>query len=481
VPHTPVPSPRIIPAIEQLRRDPLVGRLEAQYGREAVVEALRAEAAALRGKLAAARGPGASGPSEDHPERLPVTEADAARVVLAGAARHLTQTFTSTLQRVVNATGVIVHTNLGRAPLADAAIQRIADLAGRYSTLEFDLGAGARGRRDIHAEALLTRLTGAEAAVVVNNNAAATMLMLAALARGREVIISRGELVEIGGGFRVPDVMAQSGAVLREVGTTNRTRAADYAAAITDRTGLILRVHPSNFRIHGFTERPDLTALAALAHTHGVALAEDLGSGLLAAPGRDAPSLAEEPDVRSSLEAGVDVLCFSGDKLLGGPQAGILVGRRALLTTIRRHPLMRALRVDKLTYAALEGTLLAWSSGRAAGDVPVARMIALSRESIGERAERMAARLRSMPGIEASVIDGCSTIGGGSAPGSEIPTRLIAVGKQQWSTDRLSGALRAATPPVIGRIEEDRLLLDLRTVREDEDDEIVAAIGALDP
>jgi L-seryl-tRNA(Ser) seleniumtransferase len=341
-------------------------------------------------------------------------------------------------------------------------VSRIAELAAGYTNLEYDLARGERGSRAIHAELLLTRVTGAEAAAVVNNNAGATLLMLAALASGREVLISRGELVEIGGGFRVPDVMAQSGAILREVGTTNRTRAGDYSAALSERTGLILRVHPSNFRIEGFTERPSLEALVALGRQFNVPVVEDLGSGALW------PIVRAEPLVADSVAAGADVVCFSGDKLLGGPQAGILVGRRDLIDRIRKHPLMRALRVDKLTYAALEATLVEYAAGRAAQTVPVARMLSMTVEEIETRASRLADQLRAA-GWEADVIDGFSTIGGGSAPGVELPTKLVALGRAGQSADQIERALRASTPPVIARIVEDRVVLDLRTVAEDED------------
>src|SRR5262252_2673198 len=333
---------RIIPSIEQLRQRDAMRALETRYGRNAVVDALREETGALRERL----GSGAI---------AAVTVADAVDAIERGVEARLRAAMRPSLVRVINATGVSVHTNLGRAPLSDAALARVQEVAGGYTNLEYDVAAGSRGRRDTHAEKLVTRLTGAEAAVVVNNNAAATLLLLAALAHGREVIISRGELVEIGGGFRVPDVMAQSGAILREVGTTNRTRAADYAAAISERTALILRVHPSNFRVEGFTERPALIDLVALGKKYNVPVAEDLGSGLLRQP---PDLLRSEPTVRETVAAGVDVCCFSGDKLLGGPQAGIIVGQAALVDRIRNHPLMRALRVDKMTYAALEATLI---------------------------------------------------------------------------------------------------------------------------
>src|SRR4051812_21616994 len=314
---------RVIPSIEQLRQREAMRALETRYGRAALIDALRAETAALRERL----GSGEIGA---------VTLAEAVEAIERGSEARLRAAIRPSLVRVINATGVIVHTNLGRAPLSQAALARVNQVAGGYTNLEYDVARGARGRRDVHAESLIARLTGAEAAVVVNNNAAATMLLLAALADGREVIISRGELVEIGGGFRVPDVMAQSGAILREVGTTNRTRAADYAAAIGDRTGLILRVHPSNFRIEGFTERPSLTDLVSLGRRFNIPVAEDLGSGYLPADARH-PLANAEPSVTGSIAAGVDICCFSGDKLLGGPQAGIIVGREDLVERIRRH------------------------------------------------------------------------------------------------------------------------------------------------
>jgi L-seryl-tRNA(Ser) seleniumtransferase len=468
-----LPSPRLIPAIEQLRREPEMIALEARYGHEAVIDALRAEAAALRGRFSSVRREEELGGPP-----LPASEAEAAREVVSGAAVRLAAAFGSSLRRVINATGVIVHTNLGRAPLSAAAVRRISELATGYTTLEYDLVTGTRGRRDIHAETLLTQLTGADAAVVVNNNAAATMLMLSALARGREVIISRGELVEIGGGFRVPDVMAQSGALLREVGTTNRTRVADYAAAIGPRTGLILRVHPSNFRIEGFTERPALADLAALAHRHDLPLAEDLGSGYLGIAAAAGTALGDEPLVRLSVAA-VDIVCFSGDKLLGGPQAGILVGRKDLIATVRRHPLMRALRVDKLTYAALEATLLSWLAGTATRDVPVARMMSATFDDIAARAERLVAALRGTSGLRVSLLDGASTPGGGSAPGVQLPTRLVAVEKAGLSANEIEARLRRATTPIIARIQDDRVVLDLRTVDEADEREIVRVVAGL--
>jgi L-seryl-tRNA(Ser) seleniumtransferase len=451
---------RVIPSIDELRRRPAVRALEAAFGADATVDALRAAASEVRAAIA--RGDGRLGAG------------GAAADVESGAAARLRSAFGSSLRPVINATGVVVHTNLGRAPLAAAAIDRIAQIASGYASLEYDLARGARGRRDVHAEGLLCRLTGAEAAVVVNNNAAATMIVLAALAAGREVIVSRGELVEIGGGFRVPDVMAQSGAVLREVGTTNKTRASDYAAAIGARTALILRVHPSNFRIEGFTERPQLSDLVAVGKTFNIPVAEDLGSGLLGSG-----TIGDEPAVRDTVAVGVDVCCFSGDKLLGGPQAGIIVGRRAPIDRIRAHPLMRALRADKLTYAALEATLVEYAAGRAALTVPVQRMLATTAEAVRTRAEIVARAIGALAGWRTSLADGCSAVGGGSAPGVELPTWLVVVERDGTSPDALDASLRRLDPPIVARIERDRVVLDLRTVLPEQDAQLARLFASL--
>ncbi len=434
---------------------PGISALESRYGRRALIEAVRAEVDDVRTMIAK------GSPS-----------ADPGAMVEAGATRRLAGLFQPSLRRIINATGVVIHTNLGRAPLSEAAAAQVARLASGYCNLEYDLATGSRGRRDLHAEVLICRLTGADAACVVNNNAAATLLTLAALASGREVIVSRGELVEIGGGFRVPDVMAQSGAVLREVGTTNRTRPSDYAAAISERTAAILRVHPSNFRIEGFTQRPAVGELADLGRRFNIPVLDDLGSGHLGSDTIDATSdaLRDEPSVESTLRAGANVVMFSGDKLLGGPQAGIIAGRTDLVDTIRRHPLMRALRVDKMTYAALETTLQGHLAGKVE-DVPVARMIAATAGEIGARAERLAASLAGTA-IEATVVDGFSTIGGGSAPGSALPTRLLQLRHEQLSAHALEARLRSLDVPIIARIEQDVVVLDLRTVLPGDDDSL---------
>jgi len=453
---------RSIPSIEQLRQRPKLLALEPTYGRAAIVDALRAEAAVVRAESA-------SGQVSD----------DMVNAIESGAIERLRGESAPSLRRVINATGVIVHTNLGRAPLARAAAARVAELSAGYTNLEYDLSVGSRGRRDTHAERLLCRLTGAEAAVVVNNNAAATLLVLAALATGREVIISRGELVEIGGGFRVPDVLAQSGAVLREVGTTNRTRAADYAAAISDRTALILRVHPSNFRLEGFTQRPSLGELIDVGRRFDLPVVEDAGSGCLSGVlNVSDAAVRDEPIISESIASGAGAVMFSGDKLLGGPQAGIIVGQQAFIARVRTHPLMRALRVDKMTYAALEATLEEYAADRAQSHVPVAAMIAMPLGAIERRARALVDAL-SAAGVRASVIDGESTIGGGSAPGTTLPTKLVAI--EHGRAQELERRFRDHTVPVIARIENDRVLLDLRTVSPDDDKIVLAASERLRP
>jgi len=451
---------RDIPSIEQVLQREAMRAAIARHGRAAVIRAARQAADELRAGLTASDARAAT-------ELIDALESRAVALAAAQAARSL--------RPVVNATGVIIHTNLGRAPLAAEALAN-ARLAERYTNLEYDLARGERGHRQVHAERLLRVLIGAEAALVANNTAAAALLTLSALANGREVIVSRGELVEIGGGFRVPDVMAQSGAQLREVGTTNRTRLSDYAAVIGLRTALILRVHPSNFRMSGFTERPDLRELVALARQYHVPLVEDLGSGWLGMD--DAPAaLADEPVVGASLEAGADLVLFSGDKLLGGPQAGIVAGRRALIAQLRTHPLMRAVRVDKLTYAALEATLALWVDTPSRPQIPVYRMLTATPGELARKAEALALRLRQVTGVHAEVIDAVSTIGGGSAPGAELPTKAIALTVEGLSAGALESQLRAAETPVIARIEADVVILDLRTIDEVEFDAVVSAVG----
>ncbi|HEY7708277.1 MAG TPA: L-seryl-tRNA(Sec) selenium transferase [Gaiellaceae bacterium] len=364
------------------------------------------------------------------------------------------------LRRVLNGTGVLVHTNLGRAPLADAALERVREVGRGYSNLEYDLTAGGRGSRQDHVAAVLRRLTGAEASLVVNNNAAAVLLALATLAEGREVVVSRGELIEIGDGFRIPEVLAQSGARLVEVGTTNRTRASDYERAIGPETAVLLRVHQSNFRVVGFTERPELAELVAVGARHGIPVVEDAGSGVMA-------DVGNEPPVRDSIAAGADLVCFSGDKLLGGPQAGIVVGRAELVERLRRHPLQRALRADKLTLAALEGTLgLYLEPERALREVPVLRMLVEPVGAVRARAERLAGL------VDGRVEETVARVGGGALPLAELPSFACAV------EESLSAPLRAAKPPVVGVVRDGALLLDCRTLSDADVDEAARAVSA---
>jgi len=378
------------------------------------------------------------------------------------------------LQPVINATGVIINTNLGRSPLSLEALQAVQRVAGGYANLEYELEIGERGSRHSHVSSLLCELTGAEAALVTNNNAAAVLLALSALALGREVIISRGQLVEIGGGFRVPDVMSQSGCQLIEVGTTNRTRPSDYAAAITERTALLLTVHPSNFQIVGFTESTSVEALAKLAHERELLLMDDLGSGCLLASERY--GLGHEPTPQESIAAGADLVCFSGDKLLGGPQAGILVGKAEVLKRISKHPLMRAMRIDKMTLAALEATLRHYQREEAETHIPIWRMIAASPGSIAGRAASWVSRLQKY-GIPVRMQRGESTVGGGSLPGETLPTTLLALdaGNVPMPLDELSKRFRLRSSPLIVRILRDALLVDPRTVLKEQDNEVVQA------
>ena len=440
------PSDRLreLPSVDRLLADERVAALAERHGRDLVLDAARRALDRVREEIQAG-----------------VEAGD----VVARVERELGELLEPRLRRVLNATGVVVHTNLGRAPLAEAAVARVAETALGYSNLEYDLEPGVRGSRQSHVAGHLRDLTGAEAALVVNNNAAAVMLALAALAAGREVIVSRGELIEIGDGFRIPDVLAHSGARLVEVGTTNRTRVADYERAITDETAVLLRVHQSNFRIVGFTERPQLSELARLAERRGLALVDDLGSGVLGSG--VLAELGDEPSARDSLAAGAHLVCFSGDKLLGGPQAGIVVGRAVLVERLRRHPLQRALRADKLTLAALEGTLALYRSPeRARAEIPVLRMLAEPSAAVRARAERLAGLVGGS--VEATV----SRAGGGALPLAEIESFACAL------QEDLAAALRTGEPPVVGIVREGRLLLDCRTLTDAEVNEVAAAVAA---
>lgn len=460
---------RRLPSVDELLRLPEVSVLVERDGHAAVTEAARAVLGRMREEIAAGR--------------LNVSAVDLAVSGLADAiARHLRQALRFSLRSVINATGVVLHTNLGRAPLAAAALDHLREAASAYSNLEFDIAQGERGKRDVHVERLLARLFASIASepistIVVNNNAAAVLLALNTLAEGGEVIVSRGELVEIGGSFRIPEVMAKSGAVLHEVGTTNRTRIADYQLAIGDKTRLLLRVHRSNFQITGFTEQPELSQLVELGQERGIPVMEDLGSGALI--DLRSVGITGEPNVTDSLRAGVDVVTYSGDKLLGGPQAGLLSGRRELIARIRSNPLFRALRADKLTYAALEATLLSYV--RQDHDaVPTLRMLRLSPETIERRAAAVRRQLEAAPGrLSLEIVDGRSVVGGGAAPAATLPSRLLAVACEGLSADQLAGRLRASEPPVIGRVEEGRVLLDFRTVFPEQDTMVAAALLAI--
>jgi L-seryl-tRNA(Ser) seleniumtransferase len=447
---------RQLPAVNELLGRAALKDLEARAGRRLVVESTRRVLQRLRDRIL--EGSLASVSLEALEQEI-VMEAEAA----AGFS----------LRAVINASGVILHTNLGRAPLARAAVEHLAEVSTCYSNLEYDLDLGARGKRDAHTDRLFCRLLGAEKVLLVNNNAAAVLLTLNTLADGAEVVVSRGELIEIGGSFRIPDVCAKSGAILREVGTTNRTRIGDYAAAVNERTRVLLRVHPSNFRILGFTERPSLEEFVELAQRHSLISMEDLGSGCLV--DLSPHGIRDEPRATTSLNAGVDVVTFSGDKLLGGPQAGILAGKREPLERIRKNPLFRALRVDKLTIAAMEATISLYLRGKTQ-TIPALRMIQLPREAIHQRAALLAERISALPGFTARVQDGDSVIGGGSTPAQSLPTALLAVTHSRHNPQELERLLRQNSPPVIARVEGDALLLDLRTVFEEQDEELGGAL-----
>jgi len=454
---------RKLPSVDELTKS--LPELVAREGASAVAEAAREVLARLRQEIAVGR--------------MSSSGVDLALEGLRDAvARQLLRSLQYSLQPVINATGVVLHTNLGRAPVAAAALERISRIAGGYTNLEFDVASGERGKRDVHADRLFAKLLSQDAeisTVVVNNCAAAVLLALNSLAEGGEVIVSRGELVEIGGGFRVPEVMAKAGALLREVGTTNRTRIADYERAINEKTRLLLRVHRSNFEIVGFTEQPGLDELVALGRKHKIPVVEDLGNGALI----DLRSLGVtgEPGVSESLRAGVDVVAYSGDKLLGGPQAGMLSGRPEAIARIRANPLFRALRVDKLTYAALEATLMAYIK-QDHNAIPTLRMLRLPAEGISTRAEAVKSRIESgkAPALKVEIISGESVIGGGTAPSATLLTALLAVTHQSVNADALAARLRAVEPPIVARIDEGRVLLDLRTVFPEQDEALAQAL-----
>jgi L-seryl-tRNA(Ser) seleniumtransferase len=450
---------RLIPSVDSALQDEELRFLIQAHGRAVV----RAE---LRTVLDEARGKGAAGNLDGMRDLL--------RDLGAEIAMRLTRRLSSSLVPVINATGVVVHTNLGRAPLSREAAARVAEIASSYSNLELDLATGDRGDREAHAESRLRDLLGAEASVVVNNCAATVLLLVNTLADGREVLVSRGELVEIGGSFRLPDVLRKGGARLREVGTTNRTRLSDYRAALGAETGMILKVLPSNFRIVGFTETPTLEELAGLAGDAGVPLAVDQGSGLLRPP---TEALAGEATAGDVLRGGADLVAMSGDKLLGGPQAGLVAGRRVLVEAMRRNPLYRALRVDKMTLAALDAVLAEHEAERSFGSVPVLRMLALTRGEIEARATSLARSLVAAGvGLAAEVVAGNSAVGGGAAPTVDFPTALVALTHRSLSAERLAERLRTGQPPVVARVAEDQVLLDLRTVPPESEDRLRRAL-----
>lgn len=449
---------RQLPSVDKLLQSDQLAPLAEIHGHDLVVEAIRTELDLARRRIMAG-----------HPVQ------SAAKLAEATLAR-LSVEVRPSLQPVINATGVIIHTNLGRALLSQRAQQAMLQAASAYSNLEYDLEAGTRGSRYTHAANLLCRLTGAEAAVVVNNNAGAVILALSSLAKGKDVIISRSQLVEIGGGFRIPEIMAQSGAHLVEVGTTNRTYKRDFEQAINpEHTGLLLSVHHSNYQITGFTTQPTLAELAGLARSYSLSLMEDLGSGTLL---DTVPfGLAHEPTIQESLAAGTDLVTASGDKLLGGPQAGLILGRAALIEQVKKHPLIRALRVDKITLAALQATLLAYLEGKAITEIPVWRMISADLTHLTRRVQNWRRALRSVPrlaNLPLQIVDSASTVGGGSLPGQTLPTKALALTGP--AIDALAARLRQADPPIIARIDNQQLLFDPRTILPEQDRVFVATL-----
>jgi L-seryl-tRNA(Ser) seleniumtransferase len=457
------PNPyRNLPAVTQVLAAPAAAALVAEHGRAAVVAAVRAALTELRQQLS--DGSAADG-------------ALAPDAVAACAAAHLAREARPKLRPVINATGVVLHTNLGRAPMADAAAQAARDAAHGYLNLELDLDTGQRSSRQNAIREWVCRLTGAESATAVNNCAAATVIVLRALAAGKEVILSRGQLVEIGGSFRIPEIMAVSGAVLHEVGTTNITRIADYERALGPDTGLLLRVHQSNFRIHGFTESASLEELVALGRKHNIPVVDDIGSGALVDFGRF--GLPGEPVAAASIQTGADLILFSGDKLLGGPQAGVIAGRKDLIQRIERDPLMRAFRLDKMTLAALEATLrLYLDEARALAEVPVLRLLTLPLDELRRRAVALAGRLNELPGVTATAREDVAYVGGGSLPDQALPTAVVALTAAGVGDAVLAGRLRTGTPAVLGRVQGGALLLDVRTIFPEQEDALVSAVRA---
>ena len=430
---------RNLPSVEQILQTEAAAYLIARFGRPLTLDAIRFVLDDIRTRF-----------KSGQITALPLTD-----LILAQTESQLITWTRQTLLPVINASGVIIHTNLGRAPLSDAAIRAMDIVSRGYSTLEFDIESGKRGSRLIHAESLLQKLTGAEAAVIVNNNASAVLLILAALANRKRVIISRSQLVEIGGGFRIPDVMKQSGAKLVEIGATNKVHIADYEEALAESVGLVMRAHRSNFKMVGFTEEPELKEVVETAHKFGAPVVDDLGSG--AVYDTEKYGIAHEPTVQESMRAGVDIICFSGDKLLGGPQAGIIIGKADLIAKIKKHPLARAVRADKACLAGLSATLLHYLKDEAEREVPIVKMMSLTLKQVKGRAEAWTAELG-----QGQVVEGESTVGGGSLPGESMPTFLLSL--QVKSAEKFLRALRKNNPPIIARTENDKVLLDPRTV-----------------
>lgn len=454
---------RHIPAVNDLLASPRLQPLVRRLSHSVVAGGVRRLLDEVRDSL---RGDGARGP-------LPSLDELAER-----AARRLLEAERPNLRRAINATGILLHTGLGRAPLAREAVDSVLDMAGGYATLELDLATGRRSNRLEIVRALLCELTGAESAVVVNNNAGATVLALTALAAGRNVVVSRGQLIEIGGSFRLPEIMAASGAHLREVGTTNKTRLSDYETAIDEATAALMRVHPSNFRVVGFTSSVSLEELVALAHHRGLLMIDDIGSGALIDFSQF--GLADEPVASQSIAAGADVVLFSGDKLLGGPQAGVILGRRDLIRTVQNHPLTRALRMDKLTLAALEATLRVYRDPKAALErIPLLRLLATSSDMLKTRADRLAEQIARLPGVAScQSVEDVAYLGGGSIPAREVPTWCVALAAERLGEDELAQNLRTGDPAVVPRLQNGRVHFDLRSVFPEQDAELVKATAA---
>lgn len=459
---------RQIPSVDEVLKEPVVQRLLEVHPRWVVVAAVRETLDAHRQHLLACLRDGTEASVPD------------LSTVLGQVSLTVSHQARPSLRRVINATGVILHTNLGRAPLSPEAQAHVREVAQHYSTLEFDLRQGIRGSRQVHVEGLLTRLTGSEAALTVNNNAAAVLLSINTMAEGREVLVSRGELIEIGGSFRIPDVMRKAGGILREVGTTNRTHLKDYEEAITESTALLLKVHSSNFRIVGFTSEVPLADLVALGQRQGVPVMMDMGSGALT--DLTPFGLTGEPTVQEVLRSGVDLVTFSGDKLLGGPQAGLVAGKKVLIERLRKNPLARAVRIDKLSLAALEATLRAYLEGEKGwSTIPAVAMITCPLQEIRQRAERVQSGLKRQahPSVRVTIEEHRSEVGGGALPAESLPTYCVAIQAPQVPPHRLEGALREADPAVVGRVKENKVLLDLRTVREEEVALLIDAVGPI--